>query len=203
VCQPGYCVCGGGGGGWVWVCARAQACVILPFTWKTSGCETWGLMIWASSPCSHCPAIKTFLLTWRMSVLAWQWWHMSWISTEAEAEAGRSLSSRLTWSVAIVTRATQIKQTNKQVVHVVFSGSLSHNSRAALIPSFSAPENLPNVQWIAYIQSHTLRPRIGTGEMAQWLRALAALPEDPGSIPATTWQLLAAYNSSSRLSECA
>jgi hypothetical protein len=23
------------------------------------------------------------------------------------------------------------------------------------------------------------------GEMAQWLRALAALPEDPGSIPST------------------
>ena len=25
--------------------------------------------------------------------------------------------------------------------------------------------------------------RMGTGEMAQWLRALAALPEDSGSIP--------------------
>ena len=27
--------------------------------------------------------------------------------------------------------------------------------------------------------------------MTQWLRALAALQEDPGSIPSTTWQLTA------------
>jgi hypothetical protein len=33
--------------------------------------------------------------------------------------------------------------------------------------------------------------RTGAGEMAEWLRALLALPEDPGSIPST---LMAAYN---------
>lgn len=32
----------------------------------------------------------------------------------------------------------------------------------------------------------------GTGEMTQWLRALAALPEDPGLIPSTH---VAAHNS--------
>jgi hypothetical protein len=34
-------------------------------------------------------------------------------------------------------------------------------------------------------------PKQGAGEMAQWLRAPAALPEDPGSIPSTH---KAAYN---------
>ena len=34
--------------------------------------------------------------------------------------------------------------------------------------------------------------------MAQQLRALAALPEDPGSIPSTHTQLSAIYDSSSR-----
>ena len=28
-------------------------------------------------------------------------------------------------------------------------------------------------------------PHRGAGEMVQWLRALATLPEDPGSIPST------------------
>ena len=37
--------------------------------------------------------------------------------------------------------------------------------------------------------------KTGTREMAQWLRAVAALPEDPGSIPRTH---TAAHNSSSR-----
>jgi hypothetical protein len=27
----------------------------------------------------------------------------------------------------------------------------------------------------------------GAGEMPQWLRALSALPEDPGSVPRHTW----------------
>jgi hypothetical protein len=30
---------------------------------------------------------------------------------------------------------------------------------------------------------------VGAGEMAQWIGAPAALPEDPGSIPNTTWEL--------------
>lgn len=29
----------------------------------------------------------------------------------------------------------------------------------------------------------------GSGEVARWLRALAALPEDLGQFPAPTWQL--------------
>ena len=33
------------------------------------------------------------------------------------------------------------------------------------------------------------------GEMAQWLGTLAALPEDPGSIAAPTWQLTTVCNS--------
>jgi hypothetical protein len=32
-----------------------------------------------------------------------------------------------------------------------------------------------------------LNPKEGTGEMAQQLRALAHLPEDPGLIPSTTY----------------
>ena len=32
---------------------------------------------------------------------------------------------------------------------------------------------------------HVLRYIIGSGEVAQWLRGLTALPEDPGSIPST------------------
>lgn len=36
------------------------------------------------------------------------------------------------------------------------------------------------------------------GEMAQWVKALAALPKDPGSILEPTWQLTTACNSSSR-----
>jgi hypothetical protein len=35
-------------------------------------------------------------------------------------------------------------------------------------------------------------PRAG-----EWLRALAALPQDLGSIPAPTWQLIFLYNSNS------
>ena len=35
---------------------------------------------------------------------------------------------------------------------------------------------------------HYKNTSIGTGEMAQWLIALTALPEDSGSIPALTWQ---------------
>ena len=34
--------------------------------------------------------------------------------------------------------------------------------------------------------------------MAQWLRSLAALAEDPGSVPAPTWRLATVCNSSSR-----
>ena len=37
------------------------------------------------------------------------------------------------------------------------------------------------------------------GEMAQQLRALSALPEDPGSIPGPTWQLTTVCNFSSRV----
>lgn len=33
------------------------------------------------------------------------------------------------------------------------------------------------------------------GERTQQVRALAALPEDPGSTPAPTWQLIAVCNS--------
>ena len=36
---------------------------------------------------------------------------------------------------------------------------------------------------------------IGAGKMAQQLRALTVLPEDPGSIPALTWQLTTVCNS--------
>jgi hypothetical protein len=35
-----------------------------------------------------------------------------------------------------------------------------------------------------YVTKHPLR----TGEMAQWLRALAVLPKDSDSIPNTSWQ---------------
>lgn len=34
--------------------------------------------------------------------------------------------------------------------------------------------------------------------MAQWLRALAALPEEPGSFPTPTWQFTNVYNSNPR-----
>jgi hypothetical protein len=37
----------------------------------------------------------------------------------------------------------------------------------------------------------------GAGEMAQWLRALVVLPEDPGSVPSTHCE---AHNSSPRRS---
>lgn len=37
--------------------------------------------------------------------------------------------------------------------------------------------------------------------MGQLLGALAALPEDTGSIPAHTWKLAAMYNSSSKVSD--
>jgi hypothetical protein len=43
--------------------------------------------------------------------------------------------------------------------------------------------------------------RIGVAEVAQWLRALAALAEDGVQIPASTWQLTAMSNSSSRVSQ--
>lgn len=38
----------------------------------------------------------------------------------------------------------------------------------------------------------------GAGEMAHWVRAVIALLEDPGSIPATSWQLKTICNSSPR-----
>lgn len=40
----------------------------------------------------------------------------------------------------------------------------------------------------------------GSGEMAQYLRALDIRSEDRGSIPAPTWQLITDYNPSSRRS---
>ena len=36
------------------------------------------------------------------------------------------------------------------------------------------------------------------GEMSRWPRALAALPEDPGSVPSTAWRLTTVCNSRSR-----
>jgi hypothetical protein len=39
--------------------------------------------------------------------------------------------------------------------------------------------------------------KTGTGEMAQWLRAPTVYPEGPGSIPASIWQFILVYNSSS------
>jgi hypothetical protein len=41
----------------------------------------------------------------------------------------------------------------------------------------------------------------GTGEMAQWLGALAALPKDPGSISSTHTATYNVCNSSSRESD--
>ena len=42
-----------------------------------------------------------------------------------------------------------------------------------------------------YLRSVFKITMVGTGEMVQWLRALAPLPEDPGSIPSTH---MAAHN---------
>lgn len=42
------------------------------------------------------------------------------------------------------------------------------------------------------------KSKVGAGEVAPWLKALAALLEDPGSVPATTRWLTALSNSSSR-----
>lgn len=40
------------------------------------------------------------------------------------------------------------------------------------------------------------------GEKAEVLRTLAPFPEDPGSIPRTTWQFAVVCNSSSRELQC-
>jgi hypothetical protein len=49
----------------------------------------------------------------------------------------------------------------------------------------------------------TKKKKIKWKGQERWLRALATLPEDTGSIPSTpTWQLTAFYNSSFRGSEC-
>jgi hypothetical protein len=74
-------------------------------------------------------------------------------------------------------------------------------------------ENCPNgsicyqiKQMICLTDSHQLHrgfPKVikkyyEAGEMAQWLRALAALAEDPSSIPSTHIQLTTVHNCSSR-----
>lgn len=42
---------------------------------------------------------------------------------------------------------------------------------------------------------------LGAKRMGQWLGALPAHPEDPGSIPTVIWNLAAMYNSSSKVSD--
>jgi hypothetical protein len=54
-------------------------------------------------------------------------------------------------------------------------------------------------------QNHTIKIKVKlsttrAGETAQWLGALAALEEDPGSIPSTTWWLTTILNSVFRAS---
>lgn len=39
---------------------------------------------------------------------------------------------------------------------------------------------------------------LGAGEVTQQVRTSITLPEDPGSIPGSTWRLTTVYNSSSR-----
>jgi hypothetical protein len=48
-----------------------------------------------------------------------------------------------------------------------------------------------NWNWDARDETCNVREKIGAGEMAQWLRALAALPDDWGSIPSSH---MAIYN---------
>lgn len=58
---------------------------------------------------------------------------------------------------------------------------------------------IPQVQWQRKIGQLDLMKieNVATGGMAQWLRVLAVLVEDPGSSAPTSW-LATAYNSSCR-----
>ena len=58
-----------------------------------------------------------------------------------------------------------------------YSGLYRYGSQTDMVPIF--PDQPTSLEEDAEVSTHRAR------EMAQWLRALAALPEDPSSVPNT------------------
>ena len=81
--------------------------------------------------------------------------------------------------------------------------SLSAHLRSSQLPATPAPGHLAPFSGLhgclTYVATHPHTYRhINDEPKAQLLRALAALPKYPDSVPCGTWQLAMVYNSSSR-----